>query len=154
MSKNREIEAKILLNKSVYDQITAAFPIKSDFTQENYYFDTADDLLKNHQISLRIRIYATHAEQTMKVPDPNPVQKNFHEVIEINDKLTHAQAKKLVAEKHFKFTGNIGAYLDNHFANDQKKLHLFTWSKTRRILMNRPQNCELTLDATSYLDKT
>lgn len=28
MSKNREIEAKILLNKSVYDQITAAFPIK------------------------------------------------------------------------------------------------------------------------------
>ncbi|MCT7748566.1 MAG: adenylate cyclase, partial [Lactobacillus crispatus] len=35
MSKNREIEAKILLNKSVYDQITAAFPIKSDFTQEN-----------------------------------------------------------------------------------------------------------------------
>ncbi len=46
MSKNREIEAKILLNKSVYDQITAAFPIKSDFTQENYYFDTADDLLK------------------------------------------------------------------------------------------------------------
>ncbi|EFQ44563.1 adenylate cyclase [Lactobacillus crispatus CTV-05] len=152
MSKNREIEAKTLLNKSVYDQITAAFPIKSDFTQENYYFDTADDLLKNHQISLRIRIYATHAEQTMKVPDPNPVQKNFHEVIEINDELTHAQAKKLVAKKHFKFTGNIGAYLDNHFANDQKKLHLFTWSKTRRILMNGPQNCELTLDATSYPD--
>ena len=152
MSKNREIEAKILLNKSVYDQITAAFPIKSDFTQENYYFDTADDLLKNHQISLRIRIYATHAEQTMKVPDPNPVQKNFHEVIEINDELTHAQAKKLVAKKHSKFTGNIGAYLDNHFANDQKKLRLFTWSKTRRILMNGPQNCELTLDATSYPD--
>ena len=152
MSKNREIEAKILLNKSVYDQITAAFPIKSDFTQENYYFDTADDLLKNHQISFRIRIYATHAEQTMKVPDPNPVQKNFHEVIEINDELTHAQAKKLVAKNHFKFTGNIGAYLDNHFANDQKKLRLFTWSKTRRILMNGPQNCELTLDATAYPD--
>ena len=152
MSKNREIEAKILLNKSVYDQITAAFPIKSDFTQENYYFDTADDLLKNHQISLRIRIYATHAEQTMKVPDPNPVQKNFHEVIEINDELTHAQAKKLVAKLHFKFTANIGAYLVNHFANDQKKLRLFTWSKTRRILMNGPQNCELTLDATSYPD--
>ena len=111
MSKNREIEAKTLLNKSVYDQINVAFPIKSDFTQENYYFDTADDLLKNHQISLRIRIYATHAEQTMKVPDPNPVQKNFHEVIEINDELTHAQAKKLVAEKHFKFTGNIGTKL-------------------------------------------
>ena len=128
------------------------FQSKVTLPKKNYYFDTADDLLKNHQISLRIRIYATHAEQTMKVPDPNPVQKNFHEVIEINDELTHAQAKKLVAEKHFKFTGNIGTYLDKHFANDQKKLRLFTWSKTRRILMNGPQNCELTLDATSYPD--
>ena len=105
-----------------------------------------------HEIEFISKRYNFDAEQTMKVPDPNPVQKNFHEVIEINDELTHAQAKKLVAKKHFKFTGNIGAYLDNHFANDQKKLHLFTWSKTRRILMNGPQNCELTLDATSYPD--
>ncbi len=35
----------------------------------------------------------------MKVPDPNPVQKNFHEVIEINDELTHAQAKKISSKK-------------------------------------------------------
>ena len=152
MSKNREIEAKTLLNKSVYDQITAAFPIKSDFTQENYYFDTADDLLKKHHISLRIRIYATHAEQTMKVPDPNPVQKNFHEVIEINDNLSHEQAQKLTAQKQFKFTGNIGTYLDKYFTTEQKELRLFTWSKTHRILLNGPQNCELTLDATSYPD--
>ena len=27
-----------------------------------------------------------------------------------------------------------------------------TWSKTERILLNGPENCELTLDATSYPD--
>ena len=152
MSKNREIEAKTLLSQDVYQKIVNSFPIKADFVQENYYFDTRDDLLKDHRISLRIRIYTDHAEQTMKVPDLNPVQKKFHEVIEINDNLTHAQARKLVAQKQIDFQGNIGEYFDKHFADQKNQLKLFTWSKTRRILMNGPQNCELTLDATSYPD--
>lgn len=152
MSKNREIEAKTLLHRETYQKIVNDFPVKSDFVQENYYFDTPDKLLKKHHISLRIRIYSDHAEQTMKVPDPNPVQRNYHEVIEINDNLTHAQAKELVAKKHFAFHGNIGQYLTAHFAKEQDALSLFTWSKTRRILMNGPQYCELTLDATSYPD--
>lgn len=152
MSKNREIEAKTLLHRETYQKIVNDFPVKSDFVQENYYFDTPDKLLKKHHISLRIRIYSDHAEQTMKVPDPNPVQRNYHEVIEINDNLTHAQAKELVAKKHFAFHGNIGQYLTAHFAKEQNALSLFTWSKTRRILMNGPQDCELTLDATSYPD--
>ncbi|NRO19943.1 hypothetical protein IMAU60211_01410 [Lactobacillus helveticus] len=152
MSKNREIEAKTLLHRETYQKIVNDFPVKSDFVQENYYFDTPDKLLKKHHISLRIRIYSDHAEQTMKVPDHNPVQRNYHEVIEINDNLTHAQAKELVAKKHFAFHGNIGQYLTAHFAKEQDALSLFTWSKTRRILMNGPQDCELTLDATSYPD--
>ncbi len=152
MSKNREIEAKTLLHRETYQKIVNDFPVKSDFVQENYYFDTPDKLLKKHHISLRIRIYSDHAEQTMKVPDTNPVQRNYHEVIEINDNLTHAQAKELVAKKHFAFHGNIGQYLTAHFAKEQDALSLFTWSKTRRILMNGPQDCELTLDATSYPD--
>lgn len=152
MSKNREIEAKTLLHRETYQKIVNDFPVKSDFVQENYYFDTPDKLLKKHHISLRIRIYSDHAEQTMKVPDTNPVQRNYHEVIEINDNLTHAQAKELVAKKHFAFHGNIGQYLTAHFAKEQDALSLFTWSKTRRILMNGTQDCELTLDATSYPD--
>ncbi len=152
MSKNREIEAKTLLHRETYQKIVNDFPVKSNFVQKNYYFDTPDKLLKKHHISLRIRIYSDHAEQTMKVPDPNPVQRNYHEVIEINDNLTHVQAKELVAKKHFAFHGNIGQYLTAHFAKEQDALSLFTWSKTRRILMNGPQDCELTLDATSYPD--
>ena len=152
MSKHREIEAKTLLSKEVYQKITNSFQVKNNFIQENYYFDTPKDFLKRHNISLRIRIYADHAEQTMKVPDPNPVQKNFHEVIEINDNLTREKAKELIEQKHVIFQGNIGEYITNHFTSEQNKLSIFTWSKTRRILMNGPENCELTLDATSYPD--
>ena len=152
MSKHREIEAKTLLSKEVYQKITNSFQVKNNFIQENYYFDTPKDFLKKHNISLRIRIYADHAEQTMKVPDPNPVQKNFHEVIEINDNLTREKAKELIEQKHVIFQGNIGEYITNHFNSEQNKLSIFTWSKTRRILMNGPENCELTLDATSYPD--
>ena len=38
MSKNREIEAKTILDKNVYKEMKSAFPIKSNFIQENYYF--------------------------------------------------------------------------------------------------------------------
>lgn len=152
MSKNREIEAKTLLSKEVYQKIVDGFQTKSDFLQENYYFDTPSSFLKEHHISLRIRVYADHAEQTMKVPDPNPVQKNFHEVIEINDNLTLEKAKDLISQKHFIFNGNIGQYIDKNFPEERDNLSIFTWSKTRRILMNGPENCELTLDATSYPD--
>lgn len=157
MTKNREIEAKTILKESVYNQLKFAFTKKADFIQENYYFDTPNWDLKNHNIGLRIRIFSDHAEQTMKVPDTRPTQKKFHEVIEINDNLALAKAHELIkqaqAGKKFSFTGNIGQYLHEHFAGLQTQLKLFTWSKTRRILANGPKNCELTLDATSYPDQ-
>ncbi|KRL91567.1 CYTH domain-containing protein [Lactobacillus kalixensis] len=156
MSKNREIEAKTILDKNVYKEMKSAFPIKSNFIQENYYFDTPNKILKEHKISLRIRIYADHAEQTMKVPDLRPIQEKFHEVIEINDDLPLDKAKELVKQAKdknmFTFQGNIGQYLSKHFTNQQKDLQLFTWSKTNRTLSTGPKDCELTLDATSYPD--
>lgn len=156
MSKNREIEAKTILAKKSYEQMCQSFPVKKDFIQTNNYFDTPEWTLKQHQIGLRIRIYADHAEQTMKVPDLHPVQDNFHEVIEINDDLPVATAESLVkkakAGRIFKFTGNVGNYLNQHFQTEQQNLQLFTWSKTRRILANGPENCELTLDQTEYPD--
>ncbi|RVU69905.1 MULTISPECIES: CYTH domain-containing protein [Lactobacillus] len=156
MSKNREIEAKTLLTKEVYQKLCHAFPLKADFKQENYYFDSPNFFLKQHQIGLRIRLFEDHAEQTMKVPDPCPVQKKFHEVIEINDDLSLTHAKELLSQAEnghqFTFAGNVGQYLQEHFPEEISQLKLFTWSKTRRILASGPQNCELTLDATSYPD--
>lgn len=156
MSKNREIEAKTLLSEKVYRHLCAAFPKKADFKQANYYFDTPAGNLRKKSIGLRIRIFADRAEQTMKVPDTRPVQKKFHEVIEINDKLTLNQAHFLLKaaqnKKAVVFAGNIGQYFQKHFPNLASRLQLITWSKTHRILANGPQNCELTFDATSYPD--
>lgn len=156
MSKNREIEAKTLLTQKTYEQLKKAFTKKADFYQENYYFDTQDRFLKTKQISLRIRIYSDHAEQTMKVPTTNPVQKSFHETIEINDSLPLTDAQNFVDQANKghvpPFKGSIGKYIAQHFPEISSQLTLFTWSKTRRILQEGPDNCELTLDQTSYPD--
>ncbi|MDF7672330.1 CYTH domain-containing protein [Lactobacillus sp. ESL0701] len=155
MTKNTEIEAKTLLTKTTYQQLCAAFPIKSDFLQANYYFDTPDGLLKQHHISCRVRIFKDHAEQTLKVPHSQLIQHNFHEAVEINDDLELAAAQKFVqqAEKGTVavFNSNVERYLRDNLGT-RLELYLQTFNKTRRILAVGPENCELTLDATTYPD--
>jgi len=155
MSKNNEIEAKIILPKTIYQKLCHDFSIKSCFKQENYYFDTKDGLLKQNNISCRVRLFADHAEQTLKVPNEDPVQHKFHEAIEINDKLKPDEAKAMVKSGikglPITFKYSIGNYLSEHFSN-QIKLNLQTFSKTNRILANGPENCELTFDDTTYPD--
>ena len=87
MTKNVEIESKTLLDKNTYEKIRQAFVAKSDFIQENYYFDTPDFTLKNNNASLRIRLLVNNAEQTLKVKEDQPKQNDYHEVVEINDVL-------------------------------------------------------------------
>ncbi|WEV43140.1 CYTH domain-containing protein [Lactobacillus sp. ESL0684] len=155
MSQNNEIEAKTLLPKTIYQKICADFPVKANFNQANYYFDTQDELLKKQQISCRIRIFADHAEQTLKIPGSLTASHTFHEAIEINDELTHIKAQSLVQQAQNQhsliFNGSVGKYLQKKFPNNCN-LWLQTFSKTHRILLIGPKDCELTLDATKYPD--
>ncbi|MDF7638549.1 CYTH domain-containing protein [Lactobacillus sp. ESL0791] len=157
MTKEREIEAKTILPEAVYQKLVSDFTNKQVFTQVNYYFDTPNGILKANNIGCRVRVFADHAEQTLKVPDLDPVQRNFHEVIEITDQLTPENANKIVKKAQTgatcTFNGNVGQYLQQHFADEQTHLRLQTWSKTKRILADGPEGCELTLDATSYPDQ-
>ena len=155
MSQNNEIEAKIILPKAIYQKLCHDFPVKHSFDQENYYFDSDDGLLKQNNISCRIRLFTDHAEQTLKVPNTNPVQQNFREAIEINDSLKFNEAKALIKHEAtgspiiFKYS--VGKYLEQKFSQ-KLKLHLQTFCKTHRILANGPQNCELTFDDNIYPD--
>ena len=155
MSQNNEIEAKIILPKAIYQKLCHDFPVKHSFDQENYYFDSDDGLLKQNNISCRIRLFTDHAEQTLKVPNTNPVQQNFREAIEINDSLKFNEAKALIKHEAtgspiiFKYS--VGKYLEQKFSQ-KLKLHLQTFCKTHRILANGPQNCELTFDDNTYPD--
>ena len=155
MSQNNEIEAKIILPKAIYLKLCHDFPLKHSFNQENYYFDTSDGLLKQSNISCRIRLFADHAEQTLKVPNKNPIQKDFHEAIEINDSLklneTKAFIKRGAAGSPIIFKYSAGKYLNQKFSQ-KLNLHLQTYCKTHRILANGPKNCELTFDDNTYPD--
>lgn len=155
MSKNNEIEAKIILPKEIYHRLCADFPVKNNFNQENYYFDSDNGLLKKAKISCRIRLFNDHGEQTLKVPNQNPVQREYHEATEINDELTLRDAQTLVEKGkkkvHFDFQGSVGLFLKNNFAKSTV-FNLQTFSKTHRILATGPQDCELTLDDNTYPD--
>lgn len=157
MPKNIEIESKTLLKKSVYEKIYTSFKIKSEFNQKNYYFDNNNHDLINNFSSVRIRCFEKHAEQTLKSKENNPIQKKYHEVIEINDPLELSQAQKMISnatqKKTINFNGKVGNFLSENFdSNITNKLYLTTWSQTHRTLLNGPDNCELTLDKTSYAD--
>lgn len=156
MSKNREIESKTLLEKAVFSAILRSFPSKKSFTQTNYYFDNDQKTLKNNKISLRIRLYPDKAEQTMKVPAKKLRQENYHEVIEINDNLSLKVAQEIVENSLNGgvtiFGHNCGTYLSNNFPDICQDLTIFSYSKTTRHLLTGPNNCELTLDETSYPD--
>lgn len=157
MSKNLEIESKTLLDKETYEKMRAAFTAKSDFIQKNYYFDIPDFDLKNSDASLRIRILVDHAEQTIKVKETNPKEKKYSERIEINDLLSVAQAEQMTQSSYegdfFLFGGDVGDYLQKYYSSEAiHSLKLISWSQTRRILANGPENCELTLDLTEFPD--
>ena len=157
MSKNLEIESKTLLDKETYEKMRAAFTAKSDFIQKNYYFDTPDFDLKNSDTSLRIRILVDHAEQTIKVKETNLKEKKYSERVEINDLLSVAQAEQMTQSSYegdfFLFGGDVVNYLQKHYSNEAiRSLKLISWSQTRRILANGPENCELTLDLTEFPD--
>lgn len=152
MSKDREIEAKYLLTKELYQHMLAAYPRKQSFIQANYYYDSPDFSLRQHLCGLRIRLLSNRAEETMKVPDPHQVQTKYHEVIEINDPLSLPEAQTLVKRGQLSWNGQVGQYLQTHFKSIGPKLQQFSWSKTNRSLLAGPFNCELTLDQTAYPD--
>ncbi|MCZ3622618.1 CYTH domain-containing protein [Lactobacillus mulieris] len=157
MSKNREIESKTLLEKDVFSAILKTFPSKKSFTQINYYFDDDKETLKNNKISLRIRLYPDKAEQTMKVPAKKLRQESYHEVIEINDPLSLKVAQEIVENSLNGgvtiFGNNCGKYLSDNFSDICQELKIFSYSKTTRHLLVGPNDCELTLDETSYPDR-
>lgn len=156
MTQDREVEAKTILAEDSFKKIVQAFAKKEDLIQTNYYFDSSDWILRAHSSGLRIRLFADHAEQTLKVPDLRPIQKAFHEVIEINDDLDLNEAASMVSDakkgKTITFSGSVGSYINQHYPRLMSKLQIFTWSKTHRLLLNGPSDCELTLDETLYPD--
>ncbi len=68
MTIEAEQEFKALLPQAQASRLQRHYPFETAFSQTNRYFDTADSALQQRGCGLRTRQFATHAEQTLKVP--------------------------------------------------------------------------------------
>ena len=144
-----EIEFKTLLSQEKFNQIKTDYAFAPAFTQTNYYYDTKDRQLKAQHCGLRLRLFADHAEQTLKVPAPVKSAVH-HQLLEITDPLTLPQAKILIAHKTFDQNHQVGQALRKRQINLQD-LQLLTQATTTRRVCSLPYG-DLTLDHTRYLN--
>ncbi|MBF0714591.1 CYTH domain-containing protein [Gemella sp. GH3] len=79
-----ELEFKQLLDASQYEALMEHFHLrdKKIINNRNFYYDTANQILKQNNAALRIRHTADNKEITLKI------KKNLEENIEINVRLT------------------------------------------------------------------
>lgn len=143
MSQELEIEFKNLLIEKEYLRLLDFFEAKETdfFTQENYYYDTNEGLMRQLRSGLRIRMLPLKAEQTLKTP-------LGQHLLETTDTLTHAEAKQLIDKKTIKKGGAVEKKLiEMHVPI--KALSCFGSLKTVRFEKEFPDGL-LVLDKSSY----
>lgn len=143
MSENLEIEYKSMVNSVDFSRLIHHFDVKPEdfFIQENIYFDSADGILKKHRFGLRIRLFDTSAELTLKVPQPEGL-------LEVTDHLTRAQAEQILTADSLPLHSHVSDYLKK-CAIEPNDLHQIGSLKTRRAQKQISQGL-LALDESWY----
>lgn len=140
--KDIEIEFKALLTKELYDKILSEVSEYEQSSHVNHYFDTEDELLKENNMALRIRIKDHCNQLTIKrrVEDENS---EYYE--EISDFLGACETRRLIEEKQLESEVLI-EYLNENNVEETKfsNYNVFT---TNRIF------CKLD-GHTLFLDET
>ncbi|WP_125704083.1 CYTH domain-containing protein [Lacticaseibacillus daqingensis] len=145
--KQQESEYKVLLTPAQAHAIAAAYAFATPFHQTNTYYDTATGALHQLGLGLRIRQFATHAEQTLKVPTSGP-----RTLTELTDPLTVTQAATLIAQRTLAHPGVVATALAER-AIPLASVHPFAHATTTRQLAPQAEGL-LTLDATCYANGT
>lgn len=141
-----EIEFKNLLTEKEFQEILKQYSFTAPFVQTNYYFDTSAKLLQQKSIGLRIRLFQTTAEQTLKLS----TTKAEHQLTEITDPLTLTQAQALVQQNQIYLHGATANQL-TRLKVKISDLQIIGLAKTERYLATLPAGL-LTLDRTTYAD--
>lgn len=146
MSEELEIEFKNLLSESEYNQLLSESNSreKDFFSQENHYFDTADNRLRKLNSGLRIRLLPQTAELTLKTP------LGLH-LLETTDQLTLEEANAYLAADTIKKDGVVGRKLAE-MSIIPEDLHVFGSLKTVRFETFVPEGL-LVLDKSTYAGK-
>lgn len=113
MSQQVETEFKNLLTKEEYEMLLIDFNLDDTepVQQTNVYYDSQDWHLRELGMGLRIRLYDTFAEQTLKSP------LREHEMLETTDLLTHKEGQTFVDTGQLKHDGFIAKKLFEHGIN-------------------------------------
>ncbi|KRM21079.1 CYTH domain-containing protein [Latilactobacillus graminis] len=143
-----EREFKTMLTADQFNHINRDYPFIAPFSQTNYYFELPKQGLASRHWGLRIRRFATFAEQTLKVP----MVKATHSLLEITDQLTNQQAIQAIERQQPLNTGQVAAYLVER-AIELADLFIWGQATTQRQTCPLP-NGLLTLDYTHYPDQT
>ncbi|EOT51474.1 MULTISPECIES: CYTH domain-containing protein [Enterococcus] len=130
MSQELEIEFKTLLEEETYTRLRQDFPTSTCYKQTNYYFDTPDFQLKQLGCGLRIRVFDTYGELTLKSPQTTGL-------LETTDRLTLEELTDYLEHDTIKPNGEVATYLKK-LAIEANAVHCFADLATTR--------CEITLE--------
>ena len=143
MSIHSEQEFKTLITPAQSAAILAALPFAPAFDQTNTYYDTPDFALRQQNQGLRIRQFATRAEQTLKQPHGAG-----HQLLEITDPLTVSEARALISANSVANHGQIKTTLEAA-GIEPSSLQQFAAAVTRRRVSHQPGGL-VTVDETHY----
>ena len=143
MTHQIEIEFKNSLTKIEYTHLLKDLNLseKDCYTQENHYYDTKDWKLKNKHSALRIRLFATSAELTLKTP-------LGEDLLETTDPLSLKEAQQFLNSQTIKTDGYVAKKI-TELQIDPKNLLLFGSLTTKRCEKRIPQGL-IVLDESSY----
>lgn len=143
MSIQSEQEFKTLITADEAAAMQAALTFAPAFGQANTYYDTDDYRLQKASLGLRIRLFNTRAEETLKLPKgPDRLLE------EMTDPLTVSEARQLIRANSIATHGQIREYLASQQI-EPASLQQFAAATTWRHLLDTPAG-KLTLDETHY----
>ena len=146
MSTNNEIEFKQILDQDTYSKIYELyFKNQSPFKQTNFYIDTENFKLKQHQAALRIRVKDDMYEMTLKVPAEVGLTEYNHSV--------NIEPKLDMSLQLSQLPKDIKYILEHDFNILENELKVLGNLTTYRLETDY-QNELLVLDKSEYLDKT
>lgn len=141
MSQQIEHEFKNLVTATEFKRLQQHYPFATPFNQTNLYFDTRTQQLQRLGWGLRLRVFTTHAEQTLKVPFGQD-----RRLQEITDQLPLAQARQVQLSAPSQVSVKLAT---EAITFDQ--LQLIGFAKTQRQQAQLSSGL-LVLDKTVYAD--
>jgi uncharacterized protein YjbK len=141
-----EIEFKNLLTEQEYNLLLEQLKIRSETAnkQVNYYFDTADMLLKEHKSALRIRKKGREYVLTLKEPHPDGL-------LETHQKCTETEAINAMETGDIP-QGQVTEQIRRLTSVSEAQFNYIGELSTKRLEIHEPDGL-IVLDKSEYLGK-